>query len=71
MSGHAEPTLAGEGASDEFTRVLEWRYAQLVLGGYGPNEATALAGHLEVDLHRALDFLRRGCPPEIASEILL
>lgn len=56
---------------DEISRVLEWRYTQLVHGGYGPSEATELATHVEIDLHEALDFLLRGCPPDIASRILI
>jgi hypothetical protein len=30
-----------------------------------------LAANVEVDLHDAVDLVRRGCPPELAARILL
>lgn len=56
---------------DENSRVQAWRYTQLVRGGYFEHEAAQLAAHVEIDLHVALDFVRRGCPPETAARILL
>ena len=33
--------------------------------------AKALGSRLDVDLHRAVDLVRRGCSPELALQILL
>jgi hypothetical protein len=56
-------------ASDE--EVVAWRYEQLVAGGYGAEEARALACRKDIDLHQALELVGRGCPHELAVGILL
>ncbi len=55
----------------EATEVLEWRVSQLARSGYGIEDAIALAGRTDIDLHRAADLLARGCPPSLALRILL
>jgi hypothetical protein len=55
----------------ELARVVNWRRAELVRAGYDETGARKLAERLEVDLHRAIDLLRQGCPPELALQILL
>jgi hypothetical protein len=32
--------------------------------------AAELAEHREIDLHVALELVERGCPPELAAQIL-
>jgi hypothetical protein len=56
---------------DELRQVLSWRSSQLRLGGFEPEDAALLAIHIEVDLHEALDLIRRGCPSTTALRILL
>jgi hypothetical protein len=51
--------------------IVAWRYETLIHAGYPPDEARALADELDVDLHEATSLLRRGCPPETATRILL
>ena len=51
--------------------VLQWRLAALRRAGYGDDAAAALALAAHVDLHAALDLVRRGCPPETALRVLL
>jgi hypothetical protein len=48
-----------------------WRFEQLQRAGYKRQEALILSRRPEVDLHQAIDLVRRGCPPELALEILL
>lgn len=55
----------------ELARVVDWRKAELVRAGYDDRAARRLAERLDVDLHRAIDLLRVGCPPETALRILL
>jgi hypothetical protein len=55
----------------ELGRVVEWRLAELERAGYPEAEARQLAERVEIDLHRAIDLLRDGCPPETALRILL
>ena len=55
----------------ELTQVERWRIAELERAGYEPHAAKALASRLDVDLHRAVDLVRRGCAPELALQILL
>jgi hypothetical protein len=55
----------------ERRRVERWRSEELERGGYSPDEAAQLAACNGVDLHLAIDLLQRGCPPELALQILL
>jgi hypothetical protein len=55
----------------EGRRVLGWRYEGLVRAGYAEREAMVLADRVDVDLHRAVQLLGRGCPPKTALRILL
>ena len=55
----------------ELTQVERWRIDELERAGYEPQAAKALASRLDVDLHRAVDLLHRGCSPELALQILL
>ena len=55
----------------ELERIERWRQEALERGGYPPDAARALAGRHEIDLHRAVELLQRGCPVETALKILL
>ncbi len=50
-------------------RVLQWRISRLVRAGYDEAAAEKLA-RSPVDLHRAIDLVEQGCPPELAVRIL-
>jgi hypothetical protein len=54
----------------ERTKVEGWRLHVLIEAGYPLGLAERLA-HSEVDLHRAVDLIQRGCRHETAAEILL
>jgi hypothetical protein len=55
----------------EIERVEQWRAEELERAGYGIREAAELAARHDVDLHLATELLARGCPSELALEILL
>ena len=55
----------------ELERVEHWRAEELIRAGYTPTDAVALAARHDIDLHRAGDLLKQGCPPELALQILL
>jgi hypothetical protein len=55
----------------EQERVEAWRAEELERAGYGRRAAARLATRRDIDLHLAVELLRRGCPPELALEILL
>jgi hypothetical protein len=55
----------------ETTGVLRWRFMDLLRAGYLSDDALVLATHADVDLHTAVDLVRRGCPPDTAKRILL
>ena len=55
----------------EKERIERWRAAELVRAGFEPAAASLLASRADVDLHFAVDLLRRGCPSELALDILL
>lgn len=55
----------------EQERIERWRSEELVRAGYEPSAAALLAARMDVDLHYAIDLLRRGCDRELALRILL
>ena len=50
--------------------VTSWRIERLVGAGYPEDAALVLALDRDVDLHRAVSLLERGCPPDLALQIL-
>jgi hypothetical protein len=55
----------------ELERIERWRAEELERAGYEPRAAGRLAVRHDVDLHTAVDLLQRGCPPQLALQILL
>ena len=55
----------------ELARVEHWRSEELERAGYPTEAAKHLAARHDVDLHRAIRLVERGCPPELALRILL
>jgi len=55
----------------ELERIERWRADALISGGYDSEQAMALAVRHDVDLHRAIELLQRGCTAELALQILL
>ena len=50
--------------------VVAWRYDQLEDAGYPVELAIALAERADVDLHKAIELLERGCTVDEAIRIL-
>lgn len=57
--------------TSEIERIERWRHEELARAGYDPESALVLAASHDVDLHSAVDLLRRGCSVELALQILL
>jgi hypothetical protein len=55
----------------ESERIERWRAEELERAGYEPRSAAKIAVRPDIDLHRAVDLLGRGCPPDLALKILL
>jgi hypothetical protein len=55
----------------ERERVIRWRVEQLAKVGYSWPAAMVIAANTQVDLHTAVDLVRRGCNPDVAMRILL
>jgi hypothetical protein len=55
----------------ELEIVERWRHEALQRAGYDRESATVLAASHDVDLHRAIELLQRGCPANLALQILL
>jgi hypothetical protein len=58
-------------ADSEIVRIERWRAEELERAGYDRKQAATLAARHDVDLHNAVDLVRRGCPAEVALSILL
>ena len=56
---------------EETDPVEAWRAEQLELAGFGAAAAAELAMRQDVDLHVAIELVSRGCPQELALQILL
>ena len=57
--------------TSEIDRIESWRHEELERAGYDPESALVLAASHDVDLHAAVNLLRRGCSVELALQILL
>lgn len=55
----------------EGNAVRRWRLEELVRVGYDPCDALVLSGRPGIDLHVAIDLVKRGCPPKTAVRILI
>ena len=55
----------------EIERIERWRADELERAGYEPRTAGRLAVRHDVDLHRAVELLERGCSHDLALKILL
>ena len=55
----------------EADRVERWRAEALEQAGYDLSTALELAARSDIDLHKAVELLEAGCPPELALQILL
>jgi hypothetical protein len=65
---HAAPEYTEQ---TELERIERWRADELIRVGYDAEQAMTLAVRHDVDLHTAANLLERGCPPQLALEILL
>jgi len=55
----------------EAERVERWRAEELERAGFAPDTAQILAARSDIDLHVAARLVARGCPPDLAADILL
>lgn len=55
----------------EIHRIERWRHDELERAGYDGESALVLAASHDVDLHEAVNLLRRGCSVDLALQILL
>jgi len=55
----------------EMDRIEQWRHEELERAGYDPESALVLAASHDVDLHDAVDLMKRGCSIDLALQILL
>jgi hypothetical protein len=54
----------------EQEQVERWRAQELERAGFSATVAAELAMRPDVDLHRAIELLEKGCSPELAADIL-
>jgi hypothetical protein len=66
-----ETELTTEPSTTEEELVFAWRFEELQRAGFTFDLALDLAVEKAVDLHRAIELIRRGCPHVIAARILL
>lgn len=55
----------------ELEKIERWRAEELMRAGYGTRAAGRIAARHDIDLHRAIELLERGCSAELATKILL
>jgi hypothetical protein len=58
-------------STDETELIQAWRVEALERAGYLPSEATEIAVRPDIDLHQAVDLVKRGCSTDLALQILL
>jgi hypothetical protein len=57
-------------APSELERIAEWRVKCLLDAGYDAESAVLIGLDTSIDLHLAIELLKRGCPREAALRIL-
>jgi hypothetical protein len=57
--------------SSEKDGIVRWRAEELERAGFRPVLADAVAARKDVDLHLAVDLVKKGCPDDMAIRILL
>jgi hypothetical protein len=57
-------------ANHEPNGVVAWRRTQLLRSGFTEEAAAGVAEDDRYDLHRLVELVERGCPPELALRIL-
>ena len=62
--------IAPEAVLRDREHVTSWRVERLLEAGYDAEAALVLALDRDVDLHLAVSLLERGCPPDLALQIL-
>jgi hypothetical protein len=69
MSNRLE-AASGVETEREHDGVVAWRRRQLLRSGFPRRLAAAVAYDGRYDLHRLIELVERGCPPELALRIL-
>ncbi len=64
------PTVETNVRPTEQELVELWRATELERAGYPAAAARELSARNDVDLHRAVELLQKGCSPELAVAIL-
>ena len=65
------PTADTTGLTEtEQEQVERWRAQELERAGFPHDVAAEFAMRADVDLHRAIELLEKGCSPELAADIL-
>ena len=64
------PTAETNITPTEQELVERWRAQELERAGFPENVAAELAMRNDVDLHRAIELIEKGCSAELAAEIL-
>ena len=57
-------------AARERDGVISWRHAQLLRSGFPEHLAADISRDDRYDLHRLVELVENGCPPELALRIL-
>jgi hypothetical protein len=64
------PTAETTQTPTEQELVERWRAEALERAGFPEDVAAELAMRNDVDLHRAIELLQKGCSPQLAADIL-
>jgi hypothetical protein len=67
---HQLDSNAAASTEREPADVFAWRRSQLVRSGFPKRLAARVAHDGQYDLHRLIELVERGCPPELALRIL-
>lgn len=54
----------------EEEKVVQWRLYELLQAGFPPRTAENISERVDIDLHKAIELMERGCRPRTVWTIL-
>ncbi len=62
--------MSASGTQASVEQTVQWRAEELEKAGFTPGHSEKLAARFDIDLHKAVELIKGGCPEPLAYKIL-